>query len=248
MTELRINAIFFDLDGTLRFSDPNSIDTFHSLAAGLGLEWTNEQELEARRWIMEYWANSDELLQDLEIFGNYPENGHFWRNHSIKHLMQLGAGDQESGQLADLITEKMREEYQPEDQVPSETRRVLEGLKDKGYALGVVSNRQAPFSQLLVDLDLDQYFQLAIAAGEVGFWKPDPRLLLHAADQLDVDPRASIYVGDNYYADVRSAQRAKMHPVLLDEHDLFPMADCPVIHSMSELIRAIEAIEERLPA
>ena len=57
------------------------------------------------------------------------------------------------------------------------------------------------FSELLTELDLARYFEFAVAAGEVGSWKPDKGIFLHAVQQAGSCPECTIYVGDNYFAE-----------------------------------------------
>jgi FMN phosphatase YigB (HAD superfamily) len=49
-------------------------------------------------------------------------------------------------------------------------------------------------------------------------------------------PERSLYVGDNYYADVVSSRAAGLTPVLLDPERIFPEADCRVIDGLTELL------------
>ena len=49
-------------------------------------------------------------------------------------------------------------------------------------------------------------------------------------------PDQTIYVGDNYFADILGAANAGLRPVLLDPDGLFPEAACPVISSLGELL------------
>ena len=60
---------------------------------------------------------------------------------------------------------------------------------------------------------------------------------LHLAlERLGANAAESIYVGDNYWADVIGAQRAGVQPVLYDPHRLFPEADCPVLAQIDDLL------------
>ena len=86
------------------------------------------------------------------------------------------------------------------------------------------------------DLGLDGFFAFTLAAGEIGIWKPDPGILLEAMVRGDCEPATTIYVGDNYYADVVCAQAAGLTPVLIDPDGIFPDADCRVIRSLLDLL------------
>ena len=66
-------------------------------------------------------------------------------------------------------------------------------------------------------------------------WKPDALIFQHAVQRAGSRPACTLYVGDNYFADIVGAQRAGLKPVLLDPERIFPEAECPVICSLEEL-------------
>ena len=79
------------------------------------------------------------------------------------------------------------------------------------------------------------YFEFVYVAAEVDAWKPDPRIFDRALE-ISGSPRArTMYVGDNFYADIVGAENAGLQPVLLDRTGVFPEAECTVIRSIGEL-------------
>jgi FMN phosphatase YigB (HAD superfamily) len=70
----------------------------------------------------------------------------------------------------------------------------------------------------------------------VGISKPEPGIFYAALERLGATADQSLYVGDNYWADVIGARRAGVTPVLLDPHRLFPEADCLVLDRIDELL------------
>ena len=76
-------------------------------------------------------------------------------------------------------------------------------------------------------------------AAEVNAWKPNPRIFDRALEFSGSSPERTIYVGDNYYADILGAQNAGLQPVLLDEKGLFPEAGCLVIERVEELVEKL---------
>lgn len=230
-----LSTIFFDFDGTLRHSDPSSVESFHRLAAEMGVRASPERLQEAERWIYAYWAFSRELLLDLRRFGGWEDNGPFWTNHAFRHLLKLGAEESVAQELAPVLTARMREGSDPVDRVPPEVPEALRELREMGYRLAVVSNRSKPVDNLVSRLGLEHFLDFTLTAGQAGFWKPDPRLLEHAASSARVEPEEVAYVGDSYFADVAAARAAGMWPVLVDPRGLFPEAECAVIDDVSQL-------------
>jgi HAD superfamily hydrolase (TIGR01509 family) len=129
----------------------------------------------------------------------------------------------------------MRDEYKPSDCVPPDVPPTLEKLQEAGFRLAMLSNRSQPYGEELESLGLASYFEFALAAGEVDVWKPDPWIFRYALDKLGTQPGETLYVGDNYFADVIGAQGAGLRPILVDPIGVFPKAECTVIQNVSEL-------------
>jgi HAD superfamily hydrolase (TIGR01662 family) len=240
---MMIKAIFFDLDGTLRFNDPPAIPAFHRFAAEQGVEASRESRRKAERWTYAYWASSETLRLDIEKYGDWDGNGAFWANHARRHLIELGAAEDRAEILAPVITQKMQENYEPVDCVPDDVIPTLRALRQNGCKLAVVSNRSKPFTETLARIGLDAFLDFSLSAGEAGYWKPDPRLLLHAAVQCDVEPAETVYVGDNPFADVAAARSAGMLPILIDPRSVFPDVDCLQISKIGELPKVLSEID-----
>jgi len=235
-----IKAIFFDLDGTLRHSVPSGGEVFTDYATTLGLQVNEEARLRALRWEHFYWASSVDLRNDL--LAHSAETEKFWIEYSRRRLIALGASEEWAVEFAPNISVHMGEFYKPESIVPEDVRRALPQLKEAGYILGVISNRDKPFQDVLDDHSISEFFDFSMAAGEVNVWKPDPGIFEHGLRRVNVAAKEVIYVGDNYYADVVGARSAGLQPVLYDPLGIFPEPDCATIKSFDELNSIVKVI------
>ena len=235
-----IKAIFFDLDGTLRHSIPSGADVFTDYVMTLGLHVNEEARLRAMRWEHLYWASSVDLRDDLLAHSGETEK--FWIEYSRRRLIALGASPQWALEIAPRTSMHMGEFYKPESVIPEDVRRTLPRLKQAGYILGVISNRDKPFRDLLNDHGIGEFFDFSLAAGEVNVFKPDPGVFEHGLQRVKLSANETVYVGDNYYADVVGARRAGLQPVLYDPLGIFPEPDCPTIRSFDELNSIIKTI------
>jgi HAD superfamily hydrolase (TIGR01549 family) len=233
-----ITTILFDLDGTLRHSRPSMNQAFCKFAAELGLPESPEGARAALRWLHYYWAQSAEMLADLETYHGKEET--FWLNHARLHLLAFGCPEDRLEVLAPQIHRRMSEDYEPQEWICADVPETLQALKQAGFTLGVVSNRTNPFGELLETLQLRAYFDYLLAAGEIQAWKPEPEIFRHALSQLNAMPEQTLYVGDNYYADVVGAERAGIRPVLLDPEGTFSEAACTVIRTIGQLEQVLE--------
>jgi HAD superfamily hydrolase (TIGR01549 family) len=230
MTLNMIQALFFDLDGTLKISVPGGMETFLEYARQVDIEVDDADAKAGARWNHWYWAQSPALLEDLESGDEMT----LWTRYSQRLLQAVGAADA-SPEQARAITERFAD-YAPHAELNDGVLETLAGLKAAGYTLALVSNRRNPLDQVVSDLGLEGFFRFTLAAGEIDIWKPDPGILLEAVARGNCDPATTVYVGDNYYADVVCAQAADLIPVLLDPEEIFPDADCRVIHALTDLL------------
>jgi len=233
-----IQAVFFDLDGTLRHNLPSGGEVFADYAFQLGLDFSHEDRLRAMHWEHYYWAESTDLKADREI---YPEeNREFWQNYCRRQLVALGASNGQVEEFALKVSQYMDDSYHPKSIVPEDALQLLPQLQQVGYSMAVISNRKRPFQDEIESLGIASYFVFSMAGGEVNAWKPEPDIFIHACKRMDVNPSQAMYVGDNYFADVVGSRRAGLQPVLYDPRGIFPDAGCPVLSSFEQLPFVLE--------
>jgi len=234
MLSLPIETVIFDLDGTLRHNFPSADDTQFRLANQLGAGVPANLQLLGARWAHYYWAQSTELLADLRQFGDTDDG--FWTHYCYRYLLALTVPEERAFDLALALSQQMELEFTPENRVYPCVPETLQTIKGAGLKIGLVSNRSRSCHEECEELGLLQYFDFAYVASEVEAWKPDPRIFDRALETTGSDPARTIYVGDNYYADIIGAHNAGLQPVLLDSTGVFPDAECLVIKSVGELV------------
>jgi len=234
---MTIRAIFYDLDGTLRMNQPNGWQAFIEFANELGLSTTQEDYLRVARWEHYYFAQSSELIADRIAF---PDGDSFWHNFGYRQLILLGASPQEAEDLSPKIFQLMNDRYRPADIVPNDLFETLQTLKERGFILGVFSNRSESFAEYLEEIGLSDFFSLAIDAGQAGVYKPNAGAFHFLLEKAGIPAQDAIYIGDNYFADVVGARGAGLTPVLLDVNGVFEKPDCPVIQSHNQIISLLD--------
>ncbi len=235
-----VQAVIFDLDGTLRVSRPAWEDIFLREAEALGVKFSPEARRKMQRWTHYFWASSDELRRLLRTHG---EGDGFWIEFNIGRLRRLGCDDPCARALAPKLYDRLRNFQETvQDVVPEDVAPTLETLRRRGYRLGLLTNRREPLNGYLEDIGLAPHLDFALVAGEMGVWKPAKEAFLKAAEAAGVPPERAAYVGDNYYADVLGARRAGLKPVLVDPAGLFPDAEVPVIRRIGELPAVLERL------
>lgn len=231
-----IKSILFDLDGTLRHHTPKGSDVFNNYALSLGLPLHPEDTARAARWEHYYFANSPEIkLDKTKYISQKFEHDSFWINFGRRRLIALGCSPAQAEALAPQFSAHMVENYKPQVHVPEEASSVLADLKGAGIILGMVSNRDESFEAELEELGLREFFQFTLAAGEVNSYKPDRAIFDEAVKRAGTSASETMYVGDNYFADIVGSRRAGLRPVLYDPIRLFPDAGCPVVTAFDQL-------------
>lgn len=229
-----IRAVLFDLDGTLRYNEPEGFATFIEYLTELGYQLTPEQLAHGERWTHYYWSIAPELQTDIEELGvDTPE---FWIRYSERQLVAFNLDGAQTVELARQVNQMFVERYKPVNRIPDDARPTLERLRTAGYTVGLVSNRVGLLEPVATEIGLVDLFHFTLSAGQAGAWKPAPEIFLKAVERAGCAPAEAIYIGDNYYADVEGARGAGLHPVLIDPRGLFHDPGCPIIQRLSELL------------
>lgn len=117
----------------------------------------------------------------------------------------------------------------------------FEAGREAGLIQGVISDWGTDLLSILQYLGLTDYLEFVVSSAVVGWAKPHPQIFWHALSRADVRPDESVYVGDFYINDILGARSVGIHPVLIDREGTAPPMDCPVIRTLAELPRVIEA-------
>ena len=224
-------AIFFDLDGTLRIPTPSPTDAFILFARSINVQIDPVSERHVKVWAHKYWGQHQLVQQDMERF----DTDGFWINYS-RLLLENVKANHDINQRAKLVREWFDDGYDPAVTIAPGSIKILNWLKEQGYTLGVISNRSQPFHDVLEQLQISQFFDYTLAAGEIGIWKPNPLIFSHFITQFeDLSPEECIYVGDNYFADGLGARAAGLFPVLFDPDNIYEQPELKRIQHMEEL-------------
>ncbi|MEJ2590056.1 MAG: HAD-IA family hydrolase [Candidatus Thiodiazotropha sp.] len=111
------------------------------------------------------------------------------------------------------IAERYRNHFFSSTETPSElfpgTRAVIERLYDEGYLLAVATGKgRAGLDHALESTDLGQYFHTTRCASET-FSKPHPEMLCQILEEMGVEARQALMIGDTEY-DLQMAANANM--------------------------------------
>jgi putative hydrolase of the HAD superfamily len=118
-------------------------------------------------------------------------------------LGELGVADPDA--FIDREHDVWRRQYAVLASAPA----LLESLRDRGYKTGLVANSWPdPARVLRADaeaLGLAAHLDRMVFSAEIGFRKPAPEIFLLSCAELEVEPTAALFVGDDLARDVQAA-------------------------------------------
>lgn len=185
---MRIQAVLFDMDGTLLDTAKDFYAIIQSMRAEHGLP----------------------ALTDESGFRQNISRG------ALAMVSYSFALEQDSPELESLRDEFLARYDLQHAQFTEPFAGVLELLQrldDAGIRWGVATNKPLRFAQPIMDaLNLSARSAVLLCPDHVEHSKPAPDMLLLACEQLQLDPREVIYVGDDQ-RDIDAGRAANMHTV-----------------------------------
>ena len=123
------------------------------------------------------------------------------------------------------------------------TAGALRRLRERGTALGVVSNSDGRVESALRAAGLREYFDVVVDSSIAGVEKPDPRIFLAALAELGIPAADAIHVGDVYEVDVVGARAAGLAAALVGPggHGVTDVRTAPTVADLVDELLASEA-------
>ncbi len=196
LAEDAIEAIAFDLDGTLLDSETGWFKTFQAVMAAHEQIWTLEDHL------MEMSSSGAEWYERMEAKLGLGWEFDRYKNmvHSVRDIV-----DPDHPRLFPGVTEMLEQMF----------GRWSLAIASSGSKTDVTHNLNA--------VGIEQYFSVIVGGDEVKNAKPAPDVYIKAAKTLGLDPRHCLAVEDSMNG-VRSAVEAGLQVVALSHPD-FPIPD-----------------------
>ncbi len=190
MTPLRLDCIYFDIDGTL---------CDYGLDPQVALERVcRDLRIEAILDPYEYY-DLYKIVARAAPYRSYREIS----NEAYRRLLEKkGYGD---AQLAERVGEGYRRARLESLSLYPETREVLDRLSES-FRLGIISNGPSEIQRAKIKkFDLRRYFDAIIISGEVGVEKPSETIFSLALKLIRAEAAKSAHVGDDLKHDVKGA-------------------------------------------
>ncbi len=206
-----VDAVLFDLDGTLHFGDKDELFTrLSSVATDLRSEFTEDE-------IREFGNRSDYTeMRSLMVV----EHNRRFPDAQITEDEFQEANDAVSGSFDDMF-------YTADEAVTT-----IEKLKGSGKATGLVTTRgNKSRDRLLTHHGFDGLFDVIVGRGDAERRKPHPQPIAMALEKLGiVHPNRALYVGDLQIDDVGAGRALGMKTALVNDQPLDSYGPIPTYH------------------
>ena len=181
-------AVLFDLDGTLADTAPDLAAALNKLRSDQGLEPL--------------------ALERVRPFASAGARGLVHVGFGIK------PGDGEYASLREAFLEAYGERTCAQTRLFPGIAELLQEFARRSIAWGLVTNKSTRFTERIVTA-LGLAPDCVVCGDTTPHLKPNPAPLLHAAEQLRLEPRNCFYLGDDL-RDIQAARAAGMRPVAVD--------------------------------
>jgi phosphoglycolate phosphatase-like HAD superfamily hydrolase len=239
-------GVLFDLHHTITRHERNNLNWATrdvAKSVGLNIDHCTEEQLHRAISKADEWMRNYHIEEAVDLhWGAAPED---WIEINRVMFTELGFHDVQDSVLVELETRWKKMVNSPEfETLHEDTKRTLSELRGRNYRLGICTRRFDDPTALLNHWGILDMMSTLHWTGVQGYAKPSPYTLLKAAEDLRLNPRLCVFVGNYVDADVAAAMRAEMIPVLLtwanpEEEEKAP-AEALVLESPGELL-------ERLP-
>ncbi|MBO7574183.1 MAG: HAD family hydrolase [Bacilli bacterium] len=166
----KYKAILFDLDGTLCDTDEMIVQTMRAI-------------------YLDYKPRKIRTRGELYYFSGPP----------IRETLKNEFPDYDPEMMHEVFKRVSKGFYPSTVKAFEGEIEVLKTLKEKGYLLGVVTNKGLPLTKYSLELcHIESFFDVIISADDVAIPKPDPSGVLKAMEFLNIKNKGDVlYVGDN---------------------------------------------------
>ena len=99
----------------------------------------------------------------------------------------------------------------------------LAELRARGLKVGLITVCTEDVELLWPESQFAGLFNAEIFSNAIGLSKPDPRIYRACCEQLGVEPRDAVFVGDGANDELEGARRVGLHPILIHKEGKDPV-------------------------
>ena len=167
---LNYRVLLFDLDGTLCDTDEMIVQTMYQI-------------------YKDYKPAKIRTREEIYYFSGPP----------IRDTLANEFPDYDGDEMYEVFKRMSKGFYASTVKPYEDEIKILKALKEKGYLLGVVTNKGLPLTLYSLEIcHIDGLFDIVISADDVAIPKPDPSGIYKALEKFGIKNKKEVlYIGDN---------------------------------------------------
>ena len=167
---LNYRVLLFDLDGTLCDTDEMIVQTMYQI-------------------YKDYKPVKIRTREEIYYFSGPP----------IRDTLANEFPDYDGDEMYEVFKRVSKGFYASTVKPYEDEIKILKALKEKGYLLGVVTNKGLPLTLYSLEIcHIDGLFDIVISADDVAIPKPDPSGIYKALEKFGIKNKKEVlYIGDN---------------------------------------------------
>jgi phosphoglycolate phosphatase len=227
LADVPVDAVVFDLDGTLVDTAPDIARAVNQLLATHGI-----------------------APQTVEFVAKFIGEGSFGLIDKLYQALGLSLDEPRVSEDVETYLRIYKAHPVGEATLYADALDAIPALHAAGIRLGVCTNKAQYLAQAVLDhFGLARYFDALVGGDMLAQRKPHPRHLLSTLEQLDVAPEHALYIGDTRI-DAECAQRANVRCLIVNwgTGPNVPVNDGMRLDSFADLVTKCAALNaQRLP-
>src|SRR5258705_7009173 len=202
-----LRAVFIDAGNTLLYEKPSRFEIYALAARRRGFDLSAERMTDLMR------QAHRELPREIDGAFRYSEG---WFSSYIERIFHEGL-DLSRSELPAVRDELFARFADPRSfHLFPGGLELLEALRRRGLAVGVISNWSQRLPGILAGLGVSDHLDFVLASAIERVEKPAPEIFARACARAGVEPSAAIHAGDDVDKDVRGARAAGLRAVRVD--------------------------------
>ena len=235
-TEKHYRIALFDVGETLVGPRRSFGHVYADVLAELGRPVEPERLGPALRQAGEYMAT--QVPPGVDRYRHYPGGEQEYWSRFAEHALSLVLNPAPQGEEARESLRRLRTAFaRPEAwEIYPDTLPTLDGLRDRGVPMGVVSNWDSNLDNVLRMNGLDGYFETVGCSHIEGVEKPHRGLFDVVLERMGRSAAEALHVGDRPDMDWIGARAAGVDALVIDRNGRHTNGPAPTIRALTEIL------------
>ena len=202
--------LLWDFDGTLAYRDGMWTDTLLSVLQRNNISNISKEDIRPLLNIGFTWDSPDSPHKDLFLGKNWWE---YYENYFAEVFRIFNIPDSSCKKLSTEV----KAEYMDRTKwhLFADAKDALMKSLNTGYKNVIISNHIPELSEIVHNLNIEEYFFRIYSSANIGYEKPNKKIYEYVLNDLKTTHAKCIMIGDSYEADIAGAIRSRIKPILV---------------------------------